>query len=39
MTVHLNITMPDNTDAGKDYQGNMRFWNKEITYEIKSQNQ
>lgn len=37
--VHLNITMPDNTDAGKDYEGNMRFWNKEITYEIKSQNQ
>jgi uncharacterized membrane protein len=38
MTVHLNITMPGNTDAGKDYAGNMRFWNEEITYEIKSQN-
>jgi hypothetical protein len=38
MIVHLNITMPGNTDAGKDYAGNMRFWNEEITYEIKSQN-
>lgn len=39
MIIHLNITMPDNTDAGKDYSGNMRFWTKEITYEIKSQNE
>ncbi len=39
MTVHLDITMPDNADAGKDYEGNMRFWDNEITYQIKSQNQ
>ena len=39
MTVHLNITMPNNADAGKDYEGNMRFWNNEITYQIKSQKQ
>lgn len=35
--IHLNITMPKNTDAAKDYTGNMRFWNKSISYEIKSQ--
>lgn len=35
-TIHLHITMP-NTDAQKDYTGNMRFWNKAISYEIKSQ--
>jgi len=35
--IHLNITLPKNTDAGKDYTGNMRFWNKSISYEIKSQ--
>jgi len=35
--LHLNITMPQNTDANKDYTGNMRFWNKSISYEIKSQ--
>lgn len=34
--IHLHITMP-NTDAHKDYAGNMRFWNKAISYEIKSQ--
>jgi hypothetical protein len=39
MIVHLHLTMPKNTDAGKDYTGNMRFWNKEITYEIKSQSE
>jgi len=37
--LHLNITMPKNTDAGKDYTGNMRFWNKSISYEIKSQSE
>ncbi|MEO7962112.1 MAG: hypothetical protein ABIR19_11225 [Ginsengibacter sp.] len=37
--VHLTITMPENTDAGKDYTGSMRFWNQEINYEIKSQNE
>ncbi|MEP6681946.1 MAG: hypothetical protein ABJA35_01755 [Parafilimonas sp.] len=35
--IQLNITLPKNTDAGKDYSGNMRFWNKKISYEIKSQ--
>lgn len=35
--IHLNITMPKNTDAGKDYTGSMRFWNKEISYEVKSE--
>lgn len=35
--IHLNITMPKNTDAGKDYAGSMRFWNEEITYEVKSE--
>lgn len=35
--INLHITLPKNTDAGKDYSGNMRFWNKKISYEIKSQ--
>jgi len=35
--VQMKITMPSNTDAGKDYAGSMRFWNKEITYEVKSE--
>lgn len=38
MTIHLHITMPGNTDAARDYEGNMRFWNNEITYQVKSQN-
>ena len=39
MIIHLNITLPDNTDANKDYSGNMRFWTNEITYDIKSQHE
>ncbi|MEP6465278.1 MAG: hypothetical protein ABJB05_03190 [Parafilimonas sp.] len=39
MIVHLNITLPNNTDSSRDYNGNMRFWNKQITYEIKSQSE
>ena len=37
MSIHLTLTLPKNTDGKKDYTGNMRFWNKEITYDIKSQ--
>jgi len=36
MIIHLNITMPKNADAKKDYTGSMRFWNTIIGYEIKA---
>ena len=39
LSIHLSLTMPKNTDANKDYAGNMRFWDKEITYVIKSHNE
>lgn len=34
--LHFNITLPDNVDPKRDYQGNVRFWNKTISYSIKS---
>ncbi len=36
MLVNLEINMPKNADASKDYEGNIRFWDKEIRFEIKS---
>ncbi len=39
MIIHLNITLPNNTDPNKDYSGNMRFWTNELTYDIKSQHE
>jgi hypothetical protein len=38
MLLHLNITLPRNTDAAKDYAGNLRFWDKDIAYVVKSHN-
>ena len=38
MLLHLHITLPRNTDAAKDYAGNLRFWDKDIAYVIKSHN-
>jgi hypothetical protein len=35
-TLTLHITLPNDMDAKKDYAGNIRFWDKEITYVIKS---
>ncbi len=36
LVIHLSVTLPRNTDPQKDYGGNIRFWDKEITYVIKS---
>jgi hypothetical protein len=35
-TVHLTIQVPANCDPTKDYNGNMRFWDKDIAYTLKS---
>ena len=36
--LHLYITLPQNTDAAKDYAGNLRLWDKDISYVVKSHN-
>ena len=36
LIIHLNITLPANSDARKDYDGNIRFWDKDIEFVIKS---
>jgi hypothetical protein len=36
MLLHLHIRLPKNTDAAKDYAGNLRFWDKDIAYVVKS---
>lgn len=36
MLINVSITMPKNCDAGRDYNGNMRFWDKDLSYVIKS---
>lgn len=35
--VHLHITLPKNSDDKKDYSGNIRFWDQDITYLVKAQ--
>lgn len=39
MIIHLSITLPANSDPRKDYSGNIRFWNKDIAFAIKSYNE
>jgi len=39
VTIHLNITLPRNSDPKKDYSGNVRFWDKDIAFVIKSHNE
>lgn len=34
--IQFTITLPQNVDTKKDYFGNIRFWNKAISYNIKS---
>ncbi len=34
--VHLNITLPEDTDPGNDYAGTVRFWDKDISFVVKS---
>jgi hypothetical protein len=37
--IHMNITMPRNADPRKDYEGSVRFWDKDISFVIKSHNE
>ena len=39
LMIHLNITLPANSDPRKDYSGNIRFWDKDIAFVIKSHNE
>lgn len=34
--VHLNITLPEDSDQGNDYAGSVRFWDKDISFVVKS---
>lgn len=36
--IHFSITLPKDCDPNKDYSGSMRFWDREISYQIKSHN-
>jgi hypothetical protein len=36
LIIHLNISMPRNADPKKDYSGEVRFWDKDISFVIKS---
>ena len=36
--IHLDISLPNNCDANNDYNGSIRFWDKEITYSVKAHN-
>jgi len=38
LIVHMSINMPRNSDPRKDYSGNVRFWDKDIAFVIKSHN-
>ena len=39
MVIHLDIILPANSDPKKDYSGDMRFWDKDISFLIKSHNE
>ncbi len=36
MVVNLKITMPKNANAYNDYSGNVRFWDKDLSFVVKS---
>ncbi len=36
MVVNLKITLPKNADARNDYSGNVRFWDKDLSFVVKS---
>ncbi len=36
LMLHINFIIPKDADPKKDYEGNIRFWNKEIAIAIKS---
>ena len=38
LLIHISITIPKDCDPKKDYSGSIRFWDKNISYVIKSQN-
>ncbi len=37
LQLHFTLTLPKDADPKKDYSGTIRFWNKTISYTIKSQ--
>lgn len=39
MLVHLDFKVPKNTDSKNDYSGNIRFWDKDLSFVIKSHNE
>lgn len=36
--VHLTFTLPKNSDQKNDYSGNIRFWDKDLSFVIKAHN-
>ncbi|MCG2420349.1 hypothetical protein K8089_15090 [Aequorivita sp. F47161] len=36
LLLHINFTIPKNAEANRDYDGNFRFWDKDISVVIKS---
>lgn len=36
LLIHLSITIPKDCNPGRDYSGNIRFWDKDLSYAIKS---
>lgn len=36
--VHLDFTLPKNADPKNDYSGNIRFWDKDLSFVIKAHN-
>lgn len=36
LLLHINFTLPKNAESRRDYDGNFRFWDKEISVVIKS---
>lgn len=39
LLLHVNFTLPENAVSKRDYDGNFRFWDKEISVLIKSHNE
>ncbi len=37
--IHLDFQIPKNSDSQNDYSGNIRFWDKELTFVIKAHSQ
>ena len=37
VALHLSLTLPQNANPNRDYFGNIRLWNRVITYQMKSE--